>query len=434
MKTNIGNSDASSPGRGFIPSIRRHASEIKEGGWPLLLRKIRTFLRRPWHVLLSIIMVPIWLAILIVRALRPLVLIRFGHLRSESIGHFGGDTEMYLCRRDAGMDDQRAVDIFYHHGPACNQQLKKMWERTLRVSSLARPFDFVNRTLPGGRKHMISHPPRGYRDIHRLLPRTPVHLSFTTEEERLGREGLKAMGISEGAPFICFHVRDSAYHENTTPDRDFSFSDYRDTGIQNHVPAAEEMTHLGYFTVRMGAVVKKPLQTANPMIIDYATRYRNDFMDIFLCAKCYFYFGSSAGLAMIPSIFRKPIANVNVVPIQAVRTWGQDDLFIPKKLWLREERRFMTFREIFDRRIDNIRIGKHYEQLGIESVENTPEEITALVVEMDERLKGIWQTTKEDEELQRRFWSIFKPNKILHGVIVSHIGAEFLRQNQELLD
>lgn len=281
---------------------------------------------------------------------------------------------------------------------------------------------------------MIPEPPRGYTDIHGLLPRTPVHLSFTVEEEHLGREGLKAMGISEGTPFICFHVRDSAYHESATPDRDFSFSDYRDSTIHNHVPAAGEMTYRDYFTVRMGAVVKEPLQTTNPMIIDYATKYRSDFMDIFLCAKCYFYIGDQCGLDIIPSIFRKPIANVNVVPIQAVRTWGQDDLFIPKKLWLREERRFMTFREIFDRRIDNIRIGKHYEQLGIEPVENAPEEIKALAVEMDERLKGTWQTTEEDEELQRRFWSIYRPDKLFHGVIVSHIGAEFLRQNQELLD
>lgn len=434
METNVGNSEASSPGRGFIPSIRHHASEIEGGGGTILLRKIRTFLRRPWHVLLSIIMVPIWLAVFIVRALRPWVLIRFGALMSENIGHFGSDTEMYLCRRDAGMDNQRAVDIFYHHGPACNQQLKIMWERTLRVSRFARPLDFVNRNLPGGRNHVIPQPPRGYRDIHRLLPRTPIHLSFTPEEEQLGREELQAMGIPDGASFICLFSRDSAYHESMAPARDFSFSDCRNTSIHNHVPAAEEMTRRGYFTVRMGAVVKEPLQTTNPMIIDYATKYRSDFMDIFLCAKCYFYFGCPGGLENIPFIFRKPIANVNLVPIQAAKTYSHDNLFIPKKLWLREERRFMTFREIFDRQIDNVRIGKHYEQLGIEIVENTPEEIKALAVEMDERLKGTWQTTKEDEELQRRFWSIYRPHSLFHGTILAHIGAEFLRQNRELLD
>jgi len=111
-------------------------------------------------------------------------------------------------------------------------------------------------------------------------------------------------------------------------------------------------------------------------------------------------------------------------------------LIIPKKLWSREERRFLGF---FDRRVVNLYRSEQYEQLGIEPVENIPEEITALAVEMDERLQGTWQTTKEDEELQRRFWSQFRPSIVLNpserqGIIVSRIGAEFLRQNRELLD
>lgn len=59
--------------------------------------------------------------------------------------------------------------------------------------------------------------------------------------------------------------------------------------------------------------------------------------------------------------------------------------------------------------------------------------LAALAMEMDERLKGTWQTTEDDEELQRRFWSLFKPSE-LNGIIVSRIGTKFLRQNQELLD
>ena len=71
--------------------------------------------------------------------------------------------------------------------------------------------------------------------------------------------------------------------------------------------------------------------------------------------------------------------------------------------------------------------------VGIEVIENTPEEILAVAVEMDERLKGIWRTTEEDEELQRRFWSLSKPSE-LNRVFVARIGAEFLRQNRELLE
>ena len=80
-----------------------------------------------------------------------------------------------------------------------------------------------------------------------------------------------------------------------------------------------------------------------------------------------------------------------------------------------------------------------YDQRGIDIIDNTPEEITALAVEMDERLNGKWSTTEEDEELQRRFWSIYKVGlqsrygRDHHRVLRARVGAEFLRQNQAWL-
>ena len=50
---------------------------------------------------------------------------------------------------------------------------------------------------------------------------------------------------------------------------------------------------------------------------------------------------------------------------------------------------------------------------------------------MEKRLDGTWQTTDEDEEIQRRFWSYFKSSN-LHGVNRGRIGTKFLRQNSDL--
>ena len=425
MEVKLANSENSSFRKEFIPSIRYHISQIKQGGLPILLRKLWKFLA----------MLPFTPVVLIVRALRPLVLIRFSPFSSEVMGVFAPSIEMYLCRRDAGLENKRAFDIFYHNRQPCNQQLKKMWDRTLHVCRLAGPIDMLNRTLPGGKNHVIPWPEFGVRDIHGLLPRTPVHLSFTPEEERIGREGLQAMGIPEGTAFICFSSFDSAYQRFIYPDRDFHNFSYRVSSIHNHVPAVEEMTHRGYYAVRVGYIVKEPLQTSNPLIIDYATNYRSDFMDIYLCAKCYFYIGDETGFNRVPSIFRRPLCNLNALPISYTHTQGPNDLFMPKKLWLREERRFLTFRNIFDCGFSDFTRTEQYEQAGIEPVENTAEEITALAVEMDEWLKGIWHTTEEDEELQKRFWSLFNPTiKEMHGIIESRIGADFLRRNRKLLD
>ena len=76
--------------------------------------------------------------------------------------------------------------------------------------------------------------------------------------------------------------------------------------------------------------------------------------------------------------------------------------------------------------------GSYYKSAGIELIENTPEEITALALEMDARIDGTWITTDEDEKLQMRFWSIF-PDNHPAKTCPSRIGAEFLRQNRDWL-
>ncbi len=79
--------------------------------------------------------------------------------------------------------------------------------------------------------------------------------------------------------------------------------------------------------------------------------------------------------------------------------------------------------------------GEQYDERGIEVVKNTPGEILDAVNEMEARLDGTWQSTEEDEELQRRFWLPFKSSPFHNpdGKIRGRIGTQYLRQNSELL-
>ena len=249
----------------------------------------------------------------------------------------------------------------------------------------------------------------------------------------MGSGALRDLGIRDGADFICFHARDGTYLRTIFAGRDWGYHDYRDSSIDNCVPAAEELTRRGNFAIRMGAVVDKELETSNPMIIDYSTRSRSDFLDIYLSAKCRFFICANDGLTFLPMIFRRPTIVTNMVPLEYLPAWAANNLIIVKKLWLRRERRFMTFREILDSGAARFLFSEQYDQLGIDPLENTPEEITDVALEMDERLNGTWHTTEEDQELQRRFWALIEGSEV-HGTILSHIGAEFLRQNRELLD
>ena len=56
-----------------------------------------------------------------------------------------------------------------------------------------------------------------------------------------------------------------------------------------------------------------------------------------------------------------------------------------------------------------------YKSLGIEIEFNSPEEIKDVVIEMVERLEGVWKENPEDISLQKSFFKLFEKNLILHN-------------------
>jgi putative glycosyltransferase (TIGR04372 family) len=298
----------------------------------------------------------------------------------------------------------------------------------------------INSRVPRGKKYVINMLEFNY-DTYPLLYPHP-HLSFTPEEERIGQQKLREFGIPKGAPFICFHARDPAYLEGRKKDgyhvtQDWYYATYRDVNIKNLLPAAEELTKKGYYLIRMGAAVAEPLKTNNPKIIDYATKYRTDFMDIYLGAKCTFFLIGESGIATIPMIFRRPVAFDNVIPFGHAQVCQDNYLYIPKKLWLTKENRQMTISEIFESGVAWFEFRELYDAMGIEIIENTADEIKSLAIEMEARLKGTWIAQNEDEKLQTEFWALFNPegpyHKDVHKIVNARVGAEYLRQNREIL-
>lgn len=402
---------------------------------PELLARIRQAGPRAWYrkVRTLLALLPFVPAVLLVRVLRPVKLIRFGPLRSDRIGHFALNTEIYLCERDTGMHGRRTLDLHYHGTLVSNQQLKRMWERTLRVFPLARALDKTNSLLPGGALHHLSVSSNNGRDVHGLMYTSEPHLSFTPAEELSGYQALRTLGVQEGKPFVCMLARDNRYLSTLFPEQDWRYHDYRNMDVQAFLPAAENLAGLGYTVFRMGSDTAQPLPTANSMVVDYARHHRTEFLDIFLSAKCNFFITSGTGLDGVAEIFRRPIIWVNLVPFENFHTWSPNDLFICKKHWLTEQNRFMTFREILDSGAGRFNRTEQYEDLGIEIIDNSPEEITALVTEMHLRLSGTWQSSADAEELQQRFRSLLETSD-RHGEIRSRMGSDFLSQNREMLD
>ena len=125
------------------------------------------------------------------------------------------------------------------------------------------------------------------------------------------------------------------------------------------------------------------------------------------------------------------VVYINFVSVNTFQRWTRFGLIIFKKWYLTEEQRLLTFSEMLEFGFQEI-LDIQKKKLGIEWIENSPEEINSVVFEMEERIKGTWVVTKKDEELQQRFWDIYGSDKFKGPEFF--VGAVFLRENQDLLD
>lgn len=380
----------------------------------------------------------------VIRLIKPIVFIRFGSLNANKIGPLVTLPGLYLCEKDHNIQPQDTLDIF-HDGfdtslHLCNRHLLKMWKRVfsarrrvLLINGIVKDFFKLANRFSFGGEHIIKTT-KGGRDILGLIEKSDIYLKFTKEETLQAESAIEKMGIKKGAPYVCMLNRDQRYLRETFPKMNWDYHRFRNCSIRNYMPAAEELTKRGYYVIRMGAAVGDLMNTDNPKIIEYAARgFRTELLDIYLIANCSFFISCGSGLDAVTRFFKRPEVHVNFSVLEYLHTWLSNSVMIFKKYWLKEQKRFMPVREIIASGAGRIQHAEGYENMGIELIENTPEEILDAVDEMDQRLKGAWKSNERNEELQRVFWSYFKSSD-LHGVFRSRISARFLSQNKELLE
>ena len=436
------------------PMITRQFNQISAEGWPALRRKLKRLVFLPFELLEILLAFPL---VMLIRLLRPFIVVRIGRV---DIGRIGGTykADWYLSEKSCGQHWGRCLDWFYFVESTnhVNRQWEKMWRRALPVFpsvKLARSVERLNKWFPGHEEHRIPDSDvmttweehvcylagrdskvysRYNQRLECILGSDQPNLSFTEAEEARGEKELQQLGIPPGSSFICFHNRDSAFLDAVKNDINWRHHDFRDSSIRNYLDAAEEVIKRGCYAIRLGANVKEKVENANPKLIDYACNgMRTDFLDIYLSAKCRFILCSDTGMSFPAEVFKRPLVYVNwTIPLR-LPVYVNHGLVIIKKFFLKNENRYMSFSEILNLKFGGTDTNEIFARLNLDMMENTPEEIRAVTIEMDERLNGTWETTEEDEELQQRFWAFFGPDKLKSPDL--RIGAEYLRQNKDLL-
>lgn len=384
---------------------------------------------RPYRILYFPVLLPVAFLLALFNKISPIPF-RIYNLRVERIGQMAGNQEEIICELELG-ELPREFRVFVHKDKPSNQVLQTMQERALPFHQIFLPlFDVCNKFGGLGVSSSELHDITG-RDPKQLIPKTKQHIDFTAEEEAQAEKECVAAGIDPKRPFVSVLGRDSAYlkHIGEPTDDD----SYRNVDINTFIPALEYLAD-NQQVIRLGSVVHSKLDTSHPDIIDYSNSgKRTEMLDVYLSARCRFFFSVGTGLDTIAAnCFRLPVLYVNYIPFNYACQLKPNTIFIPKKFWHIEEKRYLTFTEILTSDVKDLYTPSTLNPLGIEVHDNTPEEILDATREMDERLNGTWQETDEDRRRQAQFWALYRKHTT-DFPCDSKIGTAFLRENPNWL-
>ena len=307
------------------------------------LKKLIGYVLRACLVLSLVIVVPV------LYLLEPFVRFRFGRMYTQRFGHLAQNHDIFL--RTLQRDGHPKRTVFFIAGwDPCNKQLFEMIRRAGPFIENRWAARVVHAWKPMLQKTRFWEPMYIVGDEQKLFNETQPAIAFTAEEIEFGKARLREMGIGEDDWFVCIHSRDSSYLMSHRPElaAHWKKGDHRNTAIDTYLLAANYIADQGGFVLRYGAVVEGSFPAnGNPRIIDYATQYRSDFMDIFLAAYCRFFVATSSGPCGIPTMFNRPVIVTNHMPYNHTH-YRTSDFIIPRTIVSKDGTRMVPFFEARD--------------------------------------------------------------------------------------
>lgn len=357
----------------------------------------------------------------------------------DRIGHLALDFDSYLKENQLLKRRVRPIFLLGEAGSSrsvvpANLALMRYWRQHILVVAPGR----LSRLLGAFRDRFgpvddladyafnIKVSARAYEIQGKWNGRPPL-LSLTTADRQRGRAILREMSLPDDAWFVCLHAREGGYSP-----ADELYHSYRNVDIGSYNQAMADIRARGGWCIRMGDPSMHPIKPT-PGVVDYAlSRFKSDWMDIYLCATCRFFLGDNSGLFNLAGAFGTVALLTNTVPLVCGYSAYCGHLSIPKQM-LRHGRR-MAFSECFSNEVGGLRLTPEFEEAGISFVNNSSDEIAALVREVFDRLDGTAIYTAEDELLQERMRALIKRGQCCWQTS-SRIGRDYLRSHaNELLN
>lgn len=252
---------------------------------------------------------------------------KVGSLHTNSIGHLAHETDMYLSSNEF---DSNKLTFWIPGSYIANQYLYNVLCKYVRVSQnqiikiiyrIATKYKFLHRYLIAN----VDCSPRN----RKLLNDTAAKIQLPESDLEVAKTFLCRSGWIEERKIVVFCIRDNLYQ--LTRDPQSKVQNYRNSELEDFLPAVEYLCEENFFVIRMGRVAKDRFPFVHPNFLDYSfEKYKSDFLDIAIFALADFVISTGTGLDQVGEMFRKPVLRVNYLPIGDVMTRSRNQRVLPK--------------------------------------------------------------------------------------------------------
>lgn len=363
------------------------------------------------------------LTLLLANALEPYAPIRFCSFRQDRIGH--------LCMGGArileqiGGSEKLTLDFYGFETKffTANTVLAALWKRFFNSTVAAQQLYWLAHAA--GMPHLgplVQHP--NYAESHNGRYTYPLQMNFS--EMQQGMRALEAMGIPRGAKIACLFVRDPAYLSTGHPEGTDANNGYRNADIDSYQKACEELAAQGWYVLRMGATVAKPITWVSDHIIDYATHFRTEFMDIWLLLHSDLCMCMGSGPDVLFAMRNRPWLLSNAVDLFYVAMLSPDSLVLPKHVVRTQTQQAVSLQEYLLHEADFESAQKNLSEGNLQYINNTSDEIYDTVCEQLAILEGTLSYSQEDIAMRKKYQKLGSYKHENLGAMRANFSLAFL--------
>ncbi len=344
--------------------------------------------------------------------IKKIILIRFGLLETNAIGHYSCSTEIFLAERkitDQNFQKLKVLDIWHTEDTICNYFLHSIRKRQFIIFPrfIISPLYFFLSRFEKLEPHLIpirnneiyrirNKLPNQFVDYKNTLNNYVTEITFNQNDYENCKKILKANGIKKFDKIITIHNRDSLYNnENFESDRNCKIEDFYST--------ISYLRDIGFEVIRIGKNSNQSIKQVG--VFDYAnSKVRSDILDFYLCSITKLHIGCSSGMSAVPKIFKKNIVWTNVTFNEGPDNFDENFVYIPKIVLDKSSGKDILYKT------NNELSFFLNNTTNFDYINNSEDEILELVKEKLHMISGTWQKPEDYDYLQEKYKKLYPLN------------------------